>query len=71
MPDPGRASASVGSNVKVGYFAQYRVDMLDAQHTVLQEAQDTPIPVNEQARADRARAVSCSAATTCSSPWRC
>ena len=38
----------VGSNVKVGYFAQYRVETLDAKRTVLQEAQDAPIPVNEQ-----------------------
>ncbi len=38
----------VGSNVKVGYFAQYRMDTLDAKRTVLQEAQDAPIPINEQ-----------------------
>ena len=38
----------VGSNVKVGYFAQHRIDMLDEKRTVLQEAQDAPIPINEQ-----------------------
>ena len=38
----------VGSNVKVGYYAQYRVDMLNARHTVLQEALDMPQPVPEQ-----------------------
>ncbi len=39
----------VGSSVKVGYFAQYRVETLDVKRTVLQEAQDAPIPINEQA----------------------
>jgi ATP-binding cassette subfamily F protein 3 len=38
----------VGSNVKVGYYAQYRVDMLNQRHTVLQEALDMPQPVAEQ-----------------------
>ena len=38
----------VGSNVKVGYHAQYRGDTLTARHTILQEAQDIPMPVNEQ-----------------------
>ncbi len=38
----------VGSNVKVGYYAQYRVDMLNPRNTVLQEALDMPQPVSEQ-----------------------
>ena len=38
----------VGSNVKTGYFAQYRVEMLNERHTILQEAQDVPMPVSEQ-----------------------
>ncbi len=38
----------VGSNVKVGYYAQYRVEMLNERHTILQEAQDMPQPVSEQ-----------------------
>ena len=38
----------VGSSVKTGYFAQYRVDMLNERNTVLQETQDTSFPVNEQ-----------------------
>ena len=37
-----------GSNTKVGYFAQHRVEMLDVRHTVLQEVLDSPNPVNEQ-----------------------
>ena len=43
-----RGQVTVGSNVKVGYFAQYRVEMLSERNTVLQETQDTPFPVNEQ-----------------------
>ena len=38
----------VGSSVKVGYFAQYRVEMLTERNTILQETQDTPNAVNEQ-----------------------
>ena len=43
-----RGERVVGSSVKTGYFAQYRVDMLSERNTVLQETQDTPFPVNEQ-----------------------
>ncbi len=43
-----RGQVTVGSSVKVGYFAQYRVDMLNERNTVLQETQDTAFPVNEQ-----------------------
>ncbi len=38
----------VGSSVKTGYFAQYRVEMLNERNTILQEAQDMPQPVSEQ-----------------------
>jgi ATP-binding cassette subfamily F protein 3 len=38
----------VGSNVKVGYYAQYRVEMLNPRQTILQEALDMPNPVSEQ-----------------------
>src|SRR6184192_4084900 len=38
----------LGHNVKVGYFSQYRVDMLEASHTVLDSARDMPNPVSEQ-----------------------
>ena len=38
----------LGLNVKVGYYAQYRVEMLNPEHTVLQAASDLPQPVPEQ-----------------------
>ncbi len=38
----------LGLNVKVGYYAQYRVEMLNPAHTVLQSASDLPQPVSEQ-----------------------
>ena len=38
----------LGHNVKVGYFSQYRIDMLDPMHTVLESALDMPNPVSEQ-----------------------
>ena len=38
----------VGHNVKVGYFSQYRVEMLNPKQTVLQTALDMPNPVSEQ-----------------------
>src|SRR5205814_553493 len=38
----------LGHNVKVGYFSQYRVDMLDPTMTVLETARDMPNPVPEQ-----------------------
>jgi ATP-binding cassette subfamily F protein 3 len=38
----------LGLNVKVGYYAQYRVEMLNPNHTVLQAASDLPQPVPEQ-----------------------
>jgi ATP-binding cassette, subfamily F, member 3 len=38
----------LGHNVKSGYYAQYRVDMLNPDHTVLEEALDTPQRVTEQ-----------------------
>jgi ATP-binding cassette, subfamily F, member 3 len=38
-PDTGERH--VGLNVDVGYYAQHRVDMLDSDRTVLEEAQDT------------------------------
>src|ERR1051325_1893608 len=38
----------IGHNVKVGYFSQYRVDMLDPKRTVLETSRDMPNPVSEQ-----------------------
>ncbi len=42
-------SRDLGYNVKLGYFAQYRMDTLNPKHTVLQSAQDQPTPVPEVA----------------------
>ena len=38
----------LGHNAKVGYFSQYRVEMLDPKQTVLETARDMPNPVSEQ-----------------------
>ena len=38
----------LGLNTLVGYYAQYRVEMLRAERTVLQEAMDTPQRVSEE-----------------------
>ncbi|MDQ2868204.1 MAG: ATP-binding cassette domain-containing protein [Verrucomicrobiota bacterium] len=38
----------LGHNVRVGYFSQHRVEMLDARHTVLESVLDSPNPVSEQ-----------------------
>lgn len=43
-----RGERDLGHNVKVGYFSQYRVDMLDPMMTVLETARDMPNPVSEQ-----------------------
>ncbi|MEP6937586.1 MAG: ABC-F family ATP-binding cassette domain-containing protein [Chthoniobacterales bacterium] len=38
----------LGHNAKVGYFSQFRVDMLQPKMTVLDTARDMPHPVSEQ-----------------------
>ena len=38
----------LGLHAKVGYYAQYRVEMLRAERTVLEEALDTPQRISEQ-----------------------
>ena len=38
----------LGHNVKVGYFSQFRVEMLDPKATVLETARDMANPVSEQ-----------------------
>jgi ATP-binding cassette subfamily F protein 3 len=43
-----KGDRSLGHNVKVGYFSQYRTDMLDPKRTVLETARDMPSPVSEQ-----------------------
>jgi ATP-binding cassette subfamily F protein 3 len=39
----------LGHNAKLGYFAQHRAAMLNPNHTVFQEALDTPQRITEQA----------------------
>lgn len=38
----------LGHNIKVGYFSQYRVEMLNPRHTVLQSVQEMENPPSEQ-----------------------
>lgn len=46
---PLAGERKLGHNVKFGYFAQHRAQALNPQHTVWQEACDTPQRVTEQA----------------------
>ena len=46
--EPQAGTRELGHNVKTGYYSQYRVDMLNPGHTVLEEALDTPQRVTEQ-----------------------
>ncbi len=46
---PLSGERKLGHNVKHGYFAQHRAAMLNPQHTVMQEAMDTPQRITEQA----------------------
>jgi ATP-binding cassette subfamily F protein 3 len=45
---PQQGERELGHNVRCGYFAQYRQDTLDMNHTVLEEALNTPQRVTEQ-----------------------
>jgi ATP-binding cassette subfamily F protein 3 len=45
---PQQGARELGHNVVCGYFAQYRQDTLDVNHTVLEEALNTPQRVTEQ-----------------------
>jgi ATP-binding cassette, subfamily F, member 3 len=45
---PQAGTYTLGHNVKTGYYSQYRVDMLHPEHTVLEEAFDTPQRLTEQ-----------------------
>lgn len=45
---PQSGERELGHNVKVGYFSQYRVEMLDPRHTVLESVQDMENPPGEQ-----------------------
>ena len=44
---PQAGHRKLGHNTHVGYYAQYRVDMLQPGRTVLEEALDTPHPLTE------------------------
>jgi len=46
--EPQRGTRELGHNVKVGYFSQFRVEMLNPSMTVLETARDMPEPVSEQ-----------------------
>jgi len=45
---PQAGTRTLGHNAKAGYYSQYRVDMLNPERTVLEEALDTPQRVTEQ-----------------------
>jgi ATP-binding cassette subfamily F protein 3 len=45
---PTSGTRTLGHNAKAGYYSQYRVEMLQPQRTVLDEALDTPQRVTEQ-----------------------
>jgi ATP-binding cassette subfamily F protein 3 len=45
---PQEGTRTLGHNVKSGYYSQYRVDMLNPDHTVLEEAMNSPQRVGEQ-----------------------
>jgi ATP-binding cassette subfamily F protein 3 len=45
---PQAGKRELGHNVKLGYFAQYRGDVLNMKHTVLQSAMDLPSRPGEQ-----------------------
>jgi ATP-binding cassette subfamily F protein 3 len=45
---PQQGERELGHNVRCGYFAQYRQDTMDLNHTVLEEALNTPQRVTEQ-----------------------
>ena len=46
--DVQKGTRELGLNAKVGYYAQYRVEMLNPERTVLQEALDTPQRISEE-----------------------
>lgn len=46
--EPQAGTRELGHNVRVGYFAQHRVEMLNGRHKVLEAVMDSPNPVSEQ-----------------------
>ena len=69
--EPQAGTRELGHNVKFGYFAQHRVEMLNGRQTVLEAVLDSPAPVRRADRAHRPRLVPLSAATTSSSRSPC
>ncbi len=47
LNEPQAGTREVGHNVKVGYFAQHRVEMLNGRQTVLEAVLDTPQQIAE------------------------
>ena len=45
---PQSGTRTLGHNAKAGYYSQYRVEMLNPERTVFEEAMDTPQRVTEQ-----------------------
>jgi len=45
---PQAGTRTLGHNVKAGYYSQYRLEMLNEERTVLEEAMDNPQRVGEQ-----------------------
>ena len=64
--EPQSGERRLGHNAKSGYYAQHRVDMLNASHTVLEEALDNAAAVSPSSSSAPCSAAFCSAATTCS-----
>ena len=52
-----RGERELGHNVRVGYFSQHRVEMLNVRHTVLESVLDVPEPGLGTNGAHRARLV--------------
>lgn len=46
--EPQKGTLELGHNVRVGYFAQHRVEMLNGRQTVLEAVMDSPHSVSEQ-----------------------
>jgi ATP-binding cassette subfamily F protein 3 len=48
LNEPQAGTREIGHNVRVGYFAQHRVEMLNGRQTVLEAVMDMQNPVSEQ-----------------------
>lgn len=46
--EPQKGERDLGHNVKVGYFSQYRIEMLNPRHTVLESVREMDKPPSEQ-----------------------